>query len=91
MSKSKLNTFDIEHQYQLYLAKVGLTEDKMPEQQKVQLRRTFYAATGQLLLVFRDDLTALPEPKAVRTMQEMINQVHYFFEAEVAKQNSKQQ
>jgi hypothetical protein len=84
---SKNNRFSIEYQYQQYLAKTGLTEDTMHPQQKEQLRRTFYAASGQMLVLLRDDVTKLPERLSVVMLQSLLNQVSRFFEKAIANQN----
>lgn len=71
--------FDLEVQYQFYLKKVGLTEKMMHPQQKTETKRAFFAACGQLLVLFRDDLTKLPDDAAVEKLSGMINQVAGFF------------
>jgi len=84
------NPFSIEHQYQLFLAKVKLKESEMPLEQKTQLRRAFFAASGQMLLLLKNNLSALPEKKAVNTLEDMLQQIHVFWNAEAFKQNTKQ-
>lgn len=74
--------FDLEYQYQLYLKRVALKEDIMPEIQKRQLRQAFMGACGQIILLLRDDVGALSETDAIKTMENMINQVgNYFLKA----------
>jgi hypothetical protein len=51
----------------------------MHPEQKIQLKQTFYGATGQLLLLFRDDLSELEEDKAVEVMETLLNQVTNYF------------
>ena len=72
-------TFNLEHQYQLYLKRVGLNEDKMNPIQRKQLKETFIGACGQILIMFRGDIPVLKENIAVEYMQDMIDQVSKFF------------
>lgn len=80
-------TFDLEHQYQLYLRRVGLKETNMHPVQKTETRRAFMGACGQMLILLRDDLGELEENKAIETMQDMINQVQLHFMKETNKLN----
>jgi len=80
-------TFDLEHQYQLYLKRVGLKETNMNSVQKTETRRAFMGACGQMLILLRDDLGKLEESKAIETMQDMINQVQVHFMKETNKFN----
>lgn len=77
MKKNK--AFDLEHQYQLYLERVGLREDMMHPVQKKQLKEAFIGACGQMLVMLRDDLSKLDERDAIVEMSEMMNQVGRFF------------
>lgn len=79
--------FNLEHQYQLYLQRMALSESTMHPQQKIQLRQTFFGASGQMLILLRDKLSKLEEEKAIETLQDLINQVGNFFLAEINKMN----
>lgn len=85
MEKNK--AFDLEHQYRLYLDRVGLKEANMHPVQKIETRRAFMGACGQMLILLRDDLGSLEESKATETMQDMINQVQVHFMKETNKLN----
>jgi hypothetical protein len=74
-----MDNFNLENQYQIYLKRVALNENKMHPTQKKQLKQTFMGACGQMLLLFRDELGALEEEKAIEIMQGMINQVSDYF------------
>jgi hypothetical protein len=82
-----MQEFNLEHQYQLYLQRMALSEDTMHPQQKIQLRQTFFGASGQMLILLRDELSKLEEDKAMETLQDLINQVGNFFLAETNKMN----
>lgn len=73
------NTFSIEHQYKLYLKRMGFDEKRMHPVQRQETKRTFYGSWGQLLLLMRDDLTKLSDDQAMEEMHSMINQVGDFF------------
>lgn len=82
-----MQEFNLEHQYQLYLQRMALSESTMHPQQKIQLRQTFFGASGQMLILLRDELSKLEEEKAMETLQDLINQVSNFFLAETNKMN----
>lgn len=82
-----MNEFNLEHQYKLYLERMGLSEKTMHPQQKIQLKQTFFGASGQIIILLRDELSKLEDEKAVETMQDMINQVVKFFMKETNRQN----
>jgi len=82
-----MQEFNLEHQYQLYLQRMALSESTMHPQQEIQLRQTFFGASGQMLILLRDELSKLEEEKAMETLQDLINQVGNFFLAETNKIN----
>lgn len=71
-------TFDLEHQFQLYLKRVGLNPATMHKVQYSQNKQAFYGACGQLLIMLRDDMPE-NENEAVGTMQSMLEQVAKFW------------
>ena len=74
-------TFNIEHQYQIFLQRIGLTEAAMAAQQKAQLKHTFFGAWGQLLDCLESDVAELPELTAVSVLEHMKRQVQAYFDA----------
>lgn len=79
--------FNLEHQYQLYLERVGMKERQMPLIQRKELKRAFMGACGQMLILLRDDLSELDENEAVDTLQNMHEQVSNFWLVETKKVN----
>lgn len=79
--------FDLNHQYSLYLDRIGLSEKSMHPIQKIETKRAFMGACGQMLLLLRDELAALPDAEAVTSMQDMIDQVGKFWIKETNQQN----
>ena len=73
------NLFDLEYQYQLYLKRVALPESKMHPQQKIETKRAFFGACGQMLMMLRDDLPKLSGEGGYNVLEGMIIQVENFF------------
>jgi len=82
-----MEKFNIENQYKLYLERMKLIESKMPELQRIETKRVFYGAFGQLLMLLQNDISALSDEDAFKTLDSMINQVGQFFIDETHKQN----
>ena len=82
-----MERFNLEKQYQLYLERVGISERKMHPTQKVETKRAFMGACGQMLILLRDDLGELEEDKAIEQLQDMINQVQSFWLKETHQTN----
>ena len=74
-------------QWQLYLHRAGLHKSQMGEFQYQETRRAFFAACGQMLLVFRDEITEFPDDEAVLIMDELINEVNVFWLREANSPN----
>jgi hypothetical protein len=79
--------FDLNHQYQLYLQRVGLKESTMHSQQKRETKRAFMGACGILLILFKEEFPKMKEAQAVDALQSMINQVGQFFTDEITNSN----
>lgn len=87
---SEKNKFQIEEQWRLYLERVGLpSDDKLPQDQRREMKRTFFGAIGQMLVFFRDDLTQYDEESGAAVMDNMLKQVHEFFKEEVRRDEVK--
>jgi hypothetical protein len=71
--------FSLEYQYQLYLKRVGLTEALMHSEQSIQTRQAFFGATGQMLLLLRDDMYEFEEDECIQIMEDMVNEVTQYF------------
>lgn len=82
-----MNKFKIENQYKLYLERMELDESKMPEVQRVETKRVFYGAFGQLLMLLQHDITELSDEEGFKALDSMINEVGQFFLTETHKQN----
>lgn len=67
--------FNLEWQYQEYLKRVNLPESKMHPIQRIETKRAFMAAAGQMLITLRDEVSKLDDDEAVKVMENMTNQV----------------
>lgn len=81
-----MEQFNLEHQYSLYLQRVGVTEATLSASVNRELKRAFMGACGQILIMLRDDLTPLPEDQGVMIMDDLLNQVGSFWTEEMAKE-----
>lgn len=82
-----MEKFNLEYQYQIYLKRMGLVESKMHKEQKKQIRETFFGASGQMLILLRDEISELEENKGIQVLEGLISQVVNFFLAENNRQN----
>ncbi|WP_338871763.1 hypothetical protein WBJ53_26235 [Spirosoma sp. SC4-14] len=79
------NPFNVEHQYQLFLERIKLSEAQMHPMQRIQLKQAFFGAWGQLLVCMRDDIADLPDETAFFAMDDMFIQVEQYWKAEVER------
>lgn len=82
-----MEKFNLENQYQQYLKRVGLDENKMHPVQKKETKRAFFGACGQMLVLLRDDVSELEDDKAIETLENMDNQVNSFWVNEAVSKN----
>lgn len=82
-----MSKYDLEHQYQLFLKRMDLSESTMHPTQKKQLRQTFYGACGQFLVFITEELSKLEEDKAIELLDNIYNQIELFFKNELDSQN----
>lgn len=57
--------FTLEEQYQRYLKMVKLSEEQMPEDQRIEMRRAFYGGIGQMVIWMFTDMDKMTEPDAM--------------------------
>jgi hypothetical protein len=55
--------------------------------QKVETKRAFYGACGQILVLLREDIADLDEDKAIHTLEDMFSQVNSFWIKEASFKN----
>jgi hypothetical protein len=92
MSKIPVD-FDLQHQWGLFCDRCGVPEHKMPADQRREMKRAFFGACGQLLILLRDELGDYEvkhgEEAAAKILQRMLEQVGAFWQGEMDKQGRK--
>lgn len=83
-----MEKFNLNFQFKVYLSLVGLEENKMSEIQLQEIKRAFMGACGQMLLMFRDDITKLTDEQAIQTMQELLDEASKYWENETNYKNN---
>jgi len=79
--------FTILKQWKEFCYRAGLPEERMPADQRREMKRAFFGAWGQALIHFRDEISAEDEVKAVRLMEGQLKEVTEFWLDEQNKQN----
>lgn len=82
-----MNKFTIETQWHLYLKRVGLSEAMLPEVQRIEMKRTFFGAAGQILFLMRDDVADLPELEGIKVLEAMKSEIGEFWMDEANRKN----
>ncbi|MFD2961599.1 MULTISPECIES: hypothetical protein [Olivibacter] len=77
---------DLEKQYQDYLKRMELSEDRMHPAQRVETRRAFMGGYGQSLAVMRDQVGAMPDNEAIECMEDMWSQIGKFWLKEAGRE-----
>lgn len=75
--------FDLGFQWKLYLSRVGLKEEQLPESQKLEMKRAFYGGCGQILMTFTNDIVDMSDDDGVKALDHLINQTSEFWEKQV--------
>lgn len=90
VDKNKIfQEINLEYQWKQYLKRVRMEHVVMSAVQEQEMRRAFFVACGQMLVLLRDDVSLLPDEDAVVCMQDMMNQIQAFWQNEVRKHNEK--
>ena len=80
--------FSLNDEFERYLKLVKLDKRRMPPVQLREIRRAFYGACGQMLILARDGVAAIEnEDEAAEALQDMLNQVANFWNEQSSRQN----
>jgi hypothetical protein len=82
-----MEKYSITFQYNECLKRLGMDESKMIPEQKRQLKLMFFAASAQMLLLLRDDLSELPELEACEVLDSMLKEIGDFMTKFMELQN----
>ena len=74
--------FTLEYQWDVFLTRVDLKGKKMPAVQYRELKRAFMGACGEMLILFRDDLSKMDQDDAIQTFEQMIKECGEFWQAQ---------
>lgn len=85
--------FLISHQWSLFCERCGVSENKMPEDQRREMKRAFFGACGQMLILLRDELGDYGDKHgdeaAAKMMHNMLNQVADYWQKETDKHSGR--
>lgn len=82
--KSNKEVFNLEWQFKKYLERANVKEEDLPPIQLKEMKQAFMGACGQMLVLFKNDITDIPdEDDAVETMEDLFKQVMDYFEQAV--------
>jgi len=85
--------FKLSHQWKLFCERCDIPEDKMPEDQKREMKRAFFGACGQMLILMRDELgdygDKYGDEAAAKVLQNMLDEVGEFWQKEMDKHSGK--
>lgn len=82
-----MKLFNLENQYQIYLETAQIKESDMHPIQKIEMKRAFMGACGQLLILFRDELALYSEDEGVILLQQLEDEVLDYWDEECKKGN----
>lgn len=71
--------FEVEKLWHNYLELVGMKEEQLPHVQRSEMKKAFFGGVGQVLMLLRDDLGALPEEEGVIEMNNLIEETKRFW------------
>lgn len=82
-----MKSLTIEAQWQKYLELAGIKESQLIQIQRQEMKRSFFGACGQLIVLLRDDVAELNEQKGIMVLERMLSEVQSFWIKESDKQN----
>lgn len=80
---------EIENEFNLYLQRAGFKKENINPIQYDEIKKAFFAAAGQILILMRDNVSLTEESKAVSRLQNMLDEIGRFWELEVKKHNDR--
>lgn len=76
----------VSDQWEFFKKMMKLSDDKMPDDQKREMRRAFYGGFGQAVMLLRNHIAELPEDAAVVKLEEVVDELQHFWKMEVNNQ-----
>lgn len=90
MDKTKVQ-FGMEFQWNRYVQRCGLTMEQLkavPDQYR-EMKRAFMGGMGQAFFLITQDVADLPDMEAVRTLQQIQDEIGDFWQHELIKNDNK--
>lgn len=85
-----MQDFNLENQWKKYLKLGEVKESDLMSIQKQEMRRAFFGGMGQMMILIRDEVGLIKdEEKAVEALQDMLNQIAQFWNAQNSKVKKK--
>jgi hypothetical protein len=82
--------FDLDYQFFLYLKKYGVHWEDLPPIQLREMKRSFYAAMGQMLMIYMQDIPQMSVEESTKKILWMRQQVIDFWQGETEKYQAQQ-
>jgi hypothetical protein len=79
--------FTIEYQWKQFLIAAKVSEEELPEVQRTELKKCFFAAAGQIMVLLRDKISAIEDlEEATQVLRNMAEEVQTFWIQQIAEQ-----
>jgi hypothetical protein len=90
MTEEQQDPFDLNYQFFLYLKTYGLHWEDLPPIQFREMKRAFYGAAGQMLMLYMKNIPEMTEAEATQKILSMRSQVYKFWAGELEKYQTQQ-
>lgn len=75
--------FQVETHWQAYLVMIGIKEEMLSPTQHQEMKRAFYGGFGQMLVLFRDNISLIEDnDEGIKVFMDITKQVHDFWVVE---------
>lgn len=71
--------FKMEHQFTLYLQRMGLSRESVPAEQLIEIKMAFYGGASQLFFLMTQDCPKLTENEHVIVLEKIMDQFADFW------------
>lgn len=80
-----MDKFTIEYQWQFFLGLCKITKKQMHPIQYNEMKKAFYGASGQILLLLRDEIAELSDDDAYEKLEDMAHEIDIFWKSQLLK------
>jgi hypothetical protein len=82
--------FNLDYQFFMYLKRYGVHWEDLPPIQFREMKRAFYGAMGQMLMLYMNDIPQMPEKESTPKILWMRQQIFDFWKEELEKYQTQQ-